>query len=170
MYQVTAITNDEQLKGIPYIFPSLIMYISYLWSDYEDSSWDIQAGIEDIEAFTNGRIFFPNNRTYTPGMPQGCNIISCCNYNGTFRDVQLWYSIEISVIFIKDNSIYVFKSMLSNHSNHSTLLSVNYCRLLAQAVWHIGSCQNRRYSTCVSCVTQQLNNYSTISRQLIDTR
>ena len=53
---------------------------------------------------------------YTPGIPQGCNIISsialpiaCCNYNGTFRDVQLRYSIEISVIFIKDNSIYVLR-------------------------------------------------------------
>ena len=36
VYQVTAITNDEELKGIPYVFLNLIMYISPTFRTYYD--------------------------------------------------------------------------------------------------------------------------------------
>ena len=152
MYQVTAITNDEQLKGIPYVFHSLIMYISYLWSDYEDSSWDIQAGIEDIEAFTHGRIFFQIIGLILPV----CHKVVTSSHVAIITALFVMYSSD-NLLRFQSYSIYVFnKSMRSNHST----LSV-YCQLLSalSSGWHIGSCQNRRYSSCVSCVTRQLNNY-----------
>ena len=133
MYQVTAITNDEQLKAIPYIFPSLIMYILYLWSDYEDISWDIQA-------FIHGRIFF---QIIGCILPVYHKVVTSALPVAIIIALFVMYSSDILLRF----QSYLLKIIQSMCLRVCWAITVLYCQLLSalSSGWHIGSCQNRRY-------------------------
>ena len=128
-----------------------------------DSSWDIQAGIEDIEAFTHGRIFFQIIGLILPV----CHKVVTSSHVAIITALFVMYSSDILLRF----QSYLLKIIQSMCLRVCWAITVLYCQLLSalSSGWHIGSCQNRRYSTCVSCVTRQLNNHSTIRPFILKT-